>query len=170
MEVEMTVEVGIKLGVYRRLDNRAEGLDDNSPRALELHNRRKEALHSIFAENSAFVVNDWGKTDDTKPHEFVELFLVPAGAVALHYAIVPGLKWVALKLAEKAVESAYSKAAEWIISAIRGKQIEHKVLDIILTLPDGTKISMDPPDRDATMHITFADGEHLSVKYDTIPD
>jgi len=33
----------IRLGVFRRLDNRLEGLDDQSPRALELHTRRKRA-------------------------------------------------------------------------------------------------------------------------------
>ena len=31
----------INLWVYRRLDNRFEGLSDDSPRAIELHIRRK---------------------------------------------------------------------------------------------------------------------------------
>ena len=35
----------VRVGVYRRLDNRLEGLDDRSPRALELHNLRGAALH-----------------------------------------------------------------------------------------------------------------------------
>ena len=38
------MNINLKLGVYRRLDNRAEGLGDDSPRAIELHNRRKKAL------------------------------------------------------------------------------------------------------------------------------
>src|SRR5438094_8412917 len=36
------------LQVPRRLDNRLEGLPDNSPRAIELHNLRKLAVHEIL--------------------------------------------------------------------------------------------------------------------------
>jgi hypothetical protein len=42
------MDTHLKLCVYRRLDNRIEGLGDDSPRPLELHNRRKDALHSVF--------------------------------------------------------------------------------------------------------------------------
>src|ERR1051326_2358903 len=69
----------IQVGVYRRLDNRFEGLPDDSPRGLELHNTRKEALHEVFdAEESAQVL-DWGATGDTHSHEYIELLI---GAVA----------------------------------------------------------------------------------------
>jgi len=40
------------VGVYRRLDNRAEGLSDDSPRAVELHNRRKKALHDALEDGN----------------------------------------------------------------------------------------------------------------------
>ena len=36
-----TTQAEVTLLVYRRLDNRAEGLADDSPRALDLHNQRK---------------------------------------------------------------------------------------------------------------------------------
>ena len=38
----------ITLEVTRRLDNRFEGLADDSARALELHNFRKVALNEVF--------------------------------------------------------------------------------------------------------------------------
>ena len=48
----------ITLGVYRRLDNRFEGLSDDSPRALELHNRRKDALHAVLDVEPNIQVTD----------------------------------------------------------------------------------------------------------------
>ena len=63
----------IRLIVYRRLDNRLEGLPDDSPQALELHNRRRATLHEVLDGNPGWIVPHWGKTDDTVPHEWVEL-------------------------------------------------------------------------------------------------
>jgi hypothetical protein len=64
--------VEIKIFIYRRLDNRKEGLPDDSPRALELHNRRKKALHDAFDGIEGLTIH-WGNTDDTVPHEMVVL-------------------------------------------------------------------------------------------------
>jgi hypothetical protein len=55
----------ILLSVYRRLDNRSEGLPDDSPRGLELHNRRKEALHEALV-GEGWEVQDWGVTDGAR--------------------------------------------------------------------------------------------------------
>jgi hypothetical protein len=52
----------VRLRVYRRLDNRFEGLSDDSPRALELHNRRKGALHDVLDSQNGIEVVDWGLT------------------------------------------------------------------------------------------------------------
>ena len=94
----------IQVGVYRRLDNRFEGLPDDSPRGLELHNTRKEALHEVFdAEESAQVL-DWGATDDTHSHEYIELLIGAVATPAFQYVVVPGLKFIGQKLAEKAVD------------------------------------------------------------------
>jgi hypothetical protein len=91
----------IKVGVFRRLDNRFENLGDDSPRALELHNRRKEALHEVFDGRKSVEVIDWGQTDDAQPHEFVEIVV---GALAVK-VFQPGLKFLGQKLAEKACRS-----------------------------------------------------------------
>src|SRR2546429_7702673 len=84
----------IKLGVYRRLDNRFEGLSDDSPLALELHNRRKSALHDVLDGEKSIEVLDWGHTDDKQSHELVELILISLAPAVFTYAIVPGLKYV----------------------------------------------------------------------------
>ncbi len=70
----------IKVGIYRRLDDRFEGFLGGSPQKLELHNRRKEALHEVFDTQKSVEALNLGKTEDTKSHEFVEIVL---GAVAV---------------------------------------------------------------------------------------
>jgi hypothetical protein len=159
------MDISVTLGVYRRLDNRFEGLSDDSPRASELHNRRKEALHAVFDGDPAIRVTDWGDTDDSRPHEFVEVALGSAATAVFQYAIVPGLKWLGLKLAEKAVDTALGELAKAIVARLRPKQEAKQLLDFIITLPDGTQISVDPPDRYATITIRFADGAVQSLEY-----
>jgi hypothetical protein len=155
----------ITLGVYRRLDNRFEGLSDDSPRALELHNRRKGALHAVLDGDGSIRVTDWGDTDDSRPHEYVEVALGAASTAVFQYAIVPGVKWLGLKLAEKAVDTALGELAEAIVAKLRPKQEAKELLDFIITLPDGTQIAVDPPDRYATITINFADGALQSLEY-----
>ena len=155
----------VMLSVYRRLDNRFENLPDDSPRALELHNRRRDALHSAFDGASDIKVVAWGDTDDVKPHEFVELSLAGVAGAAFTHAIVPGLQWLGKKLAEKAVDTALSELAQTIVAKLRPKQEAKQLLDFQISLPDGTRISVDPPDRDATITIDFADGKISSFNY-----
>jgi hypothetical protein len=166
----------IKLWVYRRLDNRFEGLSDDSPRALELHNRRKLALHDVLDGEESIDVR-WGCTDDEQSHESVELILIPLASTVFTYVIVPGLKYVGEKLAEKAIDEGTSEIAKWLISKLRPQQESKKILDFGITLPDGTKIIVDPPNRDgmegmppignADVQITFKDGTVSSFTYTT---
>jgi hypothetical protein len=162
----------IELGVYRRLDNRAEGLSDDSPRAVELHNRRRAALHDVLDEPDAPPVLSWGDTDDTRPHEYVELAVAIAELTekALKYVIVPGLRFVANKLAERGVDEETSQVVRWFISKFRPKQEAHEILDFNIKLSDGTLIQVDPPDRSAEIRISFADGAVSSVVYRTIAE
>jgi len=81
------------------------------------------------------------------------------------YAIVPGVKWLGLKLAEKAVDTALGELAEAIVAKLRPKQEAKELLDFIITLPDGTQIAVDSPDRYATITINFADGALQSLEY-----
>ena len=156
----------IKLGVYRRLDNRVEDPDDKSPFALELHNRRKSALHDVLDGEKSIKVLSWGDTDDKRPHEFVILTLSALAPTVFTYAIVPGLKYVAETLAEKAVDKGASEIATWLISKLRPQQEAKKILDYKITLPDGAQINV-PPDGNADIQIAFKDGTVSSVKYTT---
>src|SRR5512140_3661609 len=128
----------IKLWVYRRLDNRFEGLSDNSPRALELHNRRKLALHDVLDGEEKSIDVSWGGTDAKESREVVDLILIPLASAVFTYAIVPGLKYVGEKLAEKAVDEGTSEIAKWLISKLRPQQESKKILDFGIILPDGT--------------------------------
>lgn len=165
----MNAPITLTLGVYRRLDNRMEGQPDDSPRALELHNRRREALHDVFDPDAPLSVTDWGDTDDTKAHEFVELALGAAVGAAFNYAVVPGMKFLGKKLAEAAVDTATAEAVNWIVARLRLKQEEKRILDFQITLPDGTTIAVDPPDRAGTLTVTLADGRPETVTYTSAP-
>ena len=155
----------ITLGVFRRLDNRFEGLPDDSPRGLELHNRRKAALHEVFDSEKSVEVLDWGATDDTQSHEYVELLIGAVATPAFQYVVVPGLKFIGQKLAEKAVDETASELVKAVAAWLRPKQEKKQILDFSMRLPDGTTISVDPPDRDATIRIQFKDGKVESIDY-----
>jgi hypothetical protein len=155
----------VKLGVYRRLDDRFAGLSDDSPRALELHKRRRAALHDVLDNEKSIEVLDWGYTDDSQPHEFVEITLGALASAAFTYVLAPGLKYVAEKLAEKTSDQAASEVARWLIAKLRLKQELKEILDFQIRLPDGTTIQVDPPDRYARISIAFTDGTVSSITY-----
>jgi hypothetical protein len=81
------------------------------------------------------------------------------------YAIVPGIKVLSKRLAEAAVDHATSEAIKAVVSWLRPKQEDKKVLDFVISLPDGTRISVDPPDRAATITLSFTNGRVESVAY-----
>lgn len=168
------MENQIMLGVYRRLDNRFEGLSDDSPRAVELHQRRQRALHALLDKVPGLVVVNWGDTDDTHPHEYVDILLAALASPAIAHAVVPGLKFVASKLAEKALDEGASEVvkrafewAKWIIPGLRKRQDDKELLDFDIRLPDGTSIRVDPPDGAASITISFANGAVSSINYVT---
>ena len=155
----------LTLGVYRRLDNRLADLPDDGPLALELHIRRRDALHAAFDTESGIEVMNWGGTDDANSHEFVELSLAGVAGAVFTYAVVPGITWLGKKLAEKAVDTAMSELAKIVVAKLRPKQDAKQVLDFAITLPDGTRIVVDPADRSASISISFKDGKVASFNY-----
>jgi hypothetical protein len=100
----------ITVGVYRRLDNRLEGLADDSPRAKELHDRRRRALHEVLDGQPGVKVIDWGDANDEKPHEFVLLTISVVASATFKYAIVPGVMLLGEKLVEAAAEEGASSS------------------------------------------------------------
>ena|SRR5438046_2475173 len=153
--------------VYRRLDNRFEGFGDDSPRALELHNRRRDAVHEVFDAKPGVEVLDWGKTDDTQPHEGVEIVIGIVGAAIFKYVVSPGLNWLGTKLAERAVDAGVTELSKAVISWLRPKQKERQVLDITLglSLPERISIKVNSPGISPDITIQFADGKVESTTY-----
>ncbi|WP_378184128.1 hypothetical protein [Aquimarina sp. SS2-1] len=160
------MEHKLAIGVFRRFDHELVTDHNDSETELALHNRRKDALIDVFENEDQIIVKDWGQTKDTEPHEFVELVLGIVGTAVFNYAIVPGLKYVGEKLAEKLVDDAISNSAKWIISKLRPKQESKEILDFQIKLPNGTLIAVDPPDRNASITIHFNDGKVESINYD----
>jgi hypothetical protein len=159
------METQIKLGVFRRFDDR-EGQEDGFKYSLELHNIRKNALHEVFDTTKDQVsVSDWGQTDDTQSHELVELVLGVVGSAAFQYVVVPGIQFLANKLAEKLIDEASSELAKWIVSKLHTKQKSKEIFDYFFTLKDGTIITVDPPDTAAKITIQFKNGETESFNY-----
>jgi hypothetical protein len=155
----------IRLGVYRRLDNRLEGLDDESPRAVELHERRKRALHAVLDTDAAWIVLNWGDADDARPHEWVELLLAVTGTKLAAVAI-PALTFVGGILIKSAVDTATSEAIKGLISKLRRKQEDKQLLDFSLTLPGGHVIRCDPPEYGSQLTVTWSGGKVKSVHYE----
>jgi hypothetical protein len=95
-----------------------------------------------------------------------QLALGAAASAVFSYVIVPGLKFVGEKLVEAAVDHTTSDAVKAVVSWLRRKQEEKKILDFVISLPDGTRIQVDPPDRAASsITISFANGRIESMTY-----
>jgi len=133
--------------------------------ALELHNRRRVALHEELDYRKSISVLDWGQTDDSDPHEYVELILSAFASSALSYVIVPGLEFIGKKFAEKAVDEASSRLVQAIVSWLRPEQEKEKLLDFSIALPNGTMIRVDPPQGSGSITISFADNKVSSINY-----
>jgi hypothetical protein len=153
----------ISIHIYRRLDNRIEGLPDDSPRALELHNRRKEALHEILDQQELVKVESWGDTNDEESHELITIIL-SAAASALTPIVIAGLQEVGKKLAEKAVDETTSSVVKWVISKFSKKQKEKKLLDFTIILKDGKSIHVDTPENITKITINTS-GDQTVIEY-----
>jgi hypothetical protein len=141
--MSITTPFDIKLGVYRLLDNREEGFDDRSPRALALHNLRREALHEALDRVPEWKVTNWDVTDDSVPHEHTELTLAIFSNPHVQAAVVSAITWVGLELAKSSLSKIASDTVSAILSRLIPKQKEKKILEFTITLPDGTIIRCD---------------------------
>jgi hypothetical protein len=133
----------VTLTVCRRLDNRFEGLPDDSPRALELHNRRKEALHEVLDDHAEWKVEKWGLTDDEKPHEDVDLVVSLVTNPHVHAAVLSGVNWVSAELARDVLGAAVAMALDKLFKHFAQKQREQKLQSASAKLPDGTEVALD---------------------------
>ncbi|MHA7057696.1 hypothetical protein ACWGOQ_0010785 [Aquimarina sp. M1] len=156
------------IGVFRRFDHSLVTHTTDEEAELALHNIRKRALIDVFENKKNLHVEGWGEAKDTEPHEFVEIILGIVGTAAFTNVVVPGLKYVGETLAKKLVDDTTTNSVKWIIAKLRPKQISKEILDFQIKLPDGTLISVDPPDRNASITVHFNNGNVESIQYDSL--
>lgn len=147
----------VTLSVYRYQD------EDHIPgRALELHNLRADTLKEAL-QSESISVTDWGNTDDTEPHEVVEIAIMLLTPLIAHVAW-EGVQFVGKKMAEKAIDESTSAFIKWIITKLRKPQEDKKIRDFQITLPSGVFINVDPP-VNGEIKVMFSDGDVVSIIY-----
>ena len=157
--------ISLKLSVVRMLDDRLTTPED-AALAKELHQKRAQALHDIFDYREDVRVINWGDTDDVTAHEGVDLLLSAIAVPVLQHVVVPGVKFIGEKLAEKAVDEGTSSLVKSLVSWLRPKQESKKVFDFVIQLPDGSTVKVNPPDGvGAHVVITFKGSGTVSCNY-----
>lgn len=138
------------LGVYRWLQ------PDPAEAEEERHVARQHALHEALTPNQGFEVTNWGATDDTQPHEFVEIVaLVAPVAASAAWTVI---QWLGKKLIEKAVDEGVAHGFQAIVTRLRGAQDAEKIQDFFAVAHDGTRVEVFPSALGGRVTITFADG------------
>jgi hypothetical protein len=164
----------IVLRVYRRLDNRVEGLGDDSPRAVELHNRRKNALHELLDDDPLWRKEDWGLTNDSKAHEYVDLQLhLRPHDVEISENVVkkPSLAYLGDVLTSSALEPALVQAVKALIVRLQSQLLEEKYSDLCIMMPHDVQISFRPqwsgPTRqDFALTVMLPNGRSVTMNYE----
>ena len=139
------VPVHAKLTVCRRLDNRLEGKDDRSPRALELHRLRAQALHDVLDNDPAFSFSNWEQVDDEKPHEWVEIYgWIGEYGQQVSTVAIPALKYIADALLQAGIGAAGVAGIVRLFQKVRKKQIDGYCRNLELHVPNRVDISLHP--------------------------
>ena len=109
----------INVGVYRIFGQELTPPVNDQMVDLQLHHVRRQSLHDIFDQHPEIEVTDWGDTDDSQPHEFVSIALVIGAPLVANHVIIPAVKYLFEKLAEKAVDTVLEKSVSWVLSKLR---------------------------------------------------
>jgi hypothetical protein len=158
----------IQVGVYRRLDNRLEGLSDDSPRALELHNERRDALLEALDGCPDMKVRDWGKTKDTESHELVELLVEFVTSPPVTAIASAALSWMATRIKD-AVSDLAVEGIKGLIQRLLPQQKRRRILDFNIELPNGALVSVYPHDDHAEIKVSTSP-DSVTVNFADIPD
>jgi hypothetical protein len=134
----------IVLSVYRRLDNRSEGLPDDSPRAFELHLERKIALHEALDSSNAWEVRNWGETNSEESHELVEILLSIVQNPHVLSLAGSAAAWIGLEIAKAGLGEIETQAVKALLARLIPQQKQNRILDFTITLQDGTWIRCNP--------------------------
>lgn len=132
-------------------------MSDDSQRALELHIRRRDALHEAMSGVEGWTVESWGDTNDTQPHELVDLIIVIASNPHVQTALVSGATGASLELVKAGLGEFASETVKALLDRLIPKQKEQKILDFSITLPDGTFIRVNP---NSEVNVTVPGAKH----------
>lgn len=151
----MNTELNVR--VWRRQDNLAEGLSDDSPRAFELHHMRSQALHEVLDNVDGLEVKDWGDTDDKKTHEVVEIILEVGKWVTQpeHLQIMSAAAMAIGKaLGTAAVGAGVKEGAQWLFDKLRKKQKDNQIESVLISPTPMINIQVDPPKHGGRVFVT----------------
>lgn len=158
----------IRLNVYRRLDNRLEGLDDQSPRGIELHTVRASALHEALDDDPHILIASWGCTDDTKSHELVHLLLEFVSNPAVTGAASAALTWLGSQVLD-AFGDVVTDGIKSVIQRLKGQQKADRIRDFTIELPNEVKIRVDPGRDHSTISVSTTP-DSVTIKFNELPD
>jgi hypothetical protein len=158
----------IHLSVFRRLDNRLEDLPDDSPRALELHNDRRDALVEALDGRQDMRVVDWGKTKDTQSHELVELVVEVVTNPALTGAASAALGWLATRIKDAVGDTAV-EGIKGLIQRLLPQQKRRRILDFDIELRNGAHVTVRPQDDHAEIQVSTSP-DSVTVRFADVPD
>jgi len=153
----------VKIGVYRIFGyDLAMSVPDEDV-ASEFHAKRKQALHELFGGEDVEVM-DWGQTDDSQPHEYIELIVDVGSFVWTNPIVIPVAKWVFEKIADKAVDGGLDKFLSWLLPGMRKKQEEKKIGDVQIKLPNGFEVFVRKPEHGGKIQLS-GDGKVQEISF-----
>jgi hypothetical protein len=158
----------IHLRVWRRLDNRLEGLPDDSPRAVELHNERRDALVEALDGRRDMRVLDWGQTKDAQTHELVELVVEVVTSPTVTGAASAALGWLATRIKD-AVGDVAVDGIKGLIQRLLPQQKRRRILDFDIKLPNGARVTVQPHDDHAEIQVSTSP-DSVTVRFADVPE
>ena len=165
------------LRVWRRLDNRFEGLSDDSPRAFELHYRRNDALHEVLENEPLWnpcVLGLKEVDDSSRTHESVALVLQlqhSNTAMVRNIPDDPSLNRIEYTLIQSGwVDAATAEAVKVLIARLHLQQIEEKILNMDIEVPNapspGILIRCSPAQQGVTpIMVSLPNGQTVFENY-----
>ena len=132
--------------------------------SLELHQNRAFALHEVFDNENEINVLNWGGTDDPGPHEYVSLVIALILPALAKHVVLPAVKYMFEKIADKAIDTIFEKTVSWIVLKMKKKQDERKIGEYHITLPNGTVITVTNP-KEGNKFKFVVNGEWQEVEF-----
>ena len=154
----------ITLGVYRDLSNRQAGEPDDGPLARAAHEKRRLVLEEDLNE-PCFKVVDWGKTKDTKPHEWVQVVVDVVTSPEAQAAATSAVIFLGGVLS-KTFSSLLVDGTKHIFWKLWGRMQTKEIEDFSISLPANSTIAITS---DRQVHLNIVGGANVSFSFDKPP-